>query len=174
MIEVRLLRADDDRSTFRSANPDLDRFFVRYAGQNQFRHHVGVTYVAVEEGVILGFATVCPSQIEIEALPENARRRLPRYPLPVLRLARLAVSERSQGRGVGAVLLHTVFALAHEMARTVGCTGVVVDAKADVVGYYQRLGFRTMDIHGGALGDRPEPTPMYLHLSAILSSEKAP
>lgn len=41
MIEVRLLRQEDDRSQFRSGQPDLDRFFARYAGQNQFRHHIG-------------------------------------------------------------------------------------------------------------------------------------
>jgi GNAT superfamily N-acetyltransferase len=167
MIEVHVLRAEDDRSHFRSGNPDLDRFFARYAGQNQFRHHIGVTYIAVEDGAILGFATVSPSQIEIVDLPEDARRKLPRYPLPVLRLARLATDERVRGRGVGSILLRTVFALAHEMARTVGCLGVVVDAKPDAVSFYERLGFRALEVRGGALGDRPEPLPMYLHLSAI-------
>ena len=165
--EVRLLRPNDDRSGFRSGNADLDRFFVRYAGQNQFRHHVGVTYVAVCDDDIVGFATVAASQVEIADLPEGARRRLPRYPLPVLRLARLAVDEGAQGRGIGKVLLRTVFALAWEMSRTVGCVGVVVDAKPDAVSFYERLGFREMDSRSGALGDRPEPVPMYLHLSAV-------
>ncbi len=165
--EVRLLRPSDDRSGFRSGNVDLDRFFLRYAGQNQFRHHVGVTYVAVVDDEILGFATVAASQVEIVDLPEGARRRLPHYPLPVLRLARMAVDQGSQGRGVGKVLLRTVFALAREMARTVGCVGLVVDAKPDAVGFYERLGFREMATRSGALGDRPEPLPMYLHLSAV-------
>lgn len=167
--EVRPLRPSDDRSRFRSGNADLDRFFARYAGQNQFRHHVGITYVAVVDAEILGFVTVAASQVEVAELPEGARRRLPRYPLPVLRLARLAVDERAQGRGIGKILLRTVFALAHQMADTVGCIGVVVDAKADAVGFYERLGFRAMGTRSGALGDRPEPVPMYLHLSAIPS-----
>ena len=38
----------DDRTRFRSGDADLDRFFQAYAGQNQFRHHIGTTYVAVE------------------------------------------------------------------------------------------------------------------------------
>jgi hypothetical protein len=42
---------------------------------------------------------------------------------------------------VDSILLRTVFALAHEMARTVGCLGVVVDAKPDAVSFYERLGF---------------------------------
>jgi hypothetical protein len=35
-ITVRLLEASDDRSGFSSGNLDLDRFFQRFAGQNQF------------------------------------------------------------------------------------------------------------------------------------------
>ena len=174
LAEVRILRRDDDRSGFCSGNVDLDRYFARYAGQNQFRHHLGVTWVAVEEGDIVGFATVAPSQVEVAQLPVDARRRLPKYPLPVLRLARLAVDERVRGRGVGRVLLRTVFALAQEMARTVGCVGGVVDAKDEAVRFYERLGFRAMTTRSGALGDRPEPLPMYLHLSALPSDGAAP
>jgi len=37
-VEIRRLRASDDRSRFRSDDPDLERFFRSYAGQNQFRH----------------------------------------------------------------------------------------------------------------------------------------
>ena len=57
-VVVRVLDPSDDRSHFRSGNIDLDRFFQRYAGQNQFRHHIGTTWVAVRGGSLLGFATV--------------------------------------------------------------------------------------------------------------------
>jgi hypothetical protein len=49
-LEVRVLQPGDDRSGFVSGDPDLDRFFQKYAGQNQFRYHVGTTYVAVSDG----------------------------------------------------------------------------------------------------------------------------
>lgn len=57
-MEIRVLREGDERSEFRSAEPDLDRFFHKFAGQNQFRHYLGVTYVAVERNRVIGFATV--------------------------------------------------------------------------------------------------------------------
>lgn len=88
-VEVRLLRPDDDRTRFHSGNVDLDRFFSLYAGQNQFRHHIGATYVSDAGGTIVGFVTVSASHIEIDRLPLSRQRRLPRYPLPVLRVARL-------------------------------------------------------------------------------------
>ena len=113
-IEIRLLRPGDDRSTFESGNTDLDRFFRQYAGQNQFRHHIGVTYVALDDDRIAGFATVAAGMIEIEDLPKSRKKKLPRYPLPVLRPARLAVDRSSQGSGVGKLLLRAVFQIAHD------------------------------------------------------------
>jgi len=66
-------------------------------------------------------------------LPASFRRGLPRYPLPVLRLARLAVAVTAQQRGVGSALLRHVFLLALRMAEELGCVGILVDAKSDAV-----------------------------------------
>lgn len=166
-IAIRRLRPDDDRSRFRSGNVDLDRFFQRFAGQNQFRHHIGTTYVAVDDERILGFATVAPSEIATDGLPEAQRKGLPRYPLPVLRLARLATEESAQGGGIRSTLLQAVFTLAHAMAGDLGCAGVVVDAKPDAIAFYEKLGFVALEPRAGQLGDRPEPLPMFLELGAI-------
>jgi GNAT superfamily N-acetyltransferase len=166
-LEIRRLLREDDRSAFRSGNIELDRFFQRYAGQNQFRHHIGTTYVAVDDGVIVGFATVAPSEIVAEGLPTSQRKRLPQYPLPVLRLARLAVDEQAQGRGIGSSLLRAIFVLAHRMADEFGCIGIVVDAKPEAVPFYKKLGFIDLEARAGHLGDRPEPQPLFLELGAI-------
>ena len=165
---VRRLEPADDRSTFRSGNPDLDRFFSRYAGQNQFRHHIGTTYVAVDaHGRIAGFATVSASVISPAELAPARRKRLPAYPLPVLRLARLAVDHRATGKGVGQLLLRTALGLAARMASDVGCVGVVVDAKQEAVTFYEKLGFLPLAPLAGELGDRPVPLPMFLELGQL-------
>jgi GNAT superfamily N-acetyltransferase len=169
MIEIRPLRPDDDRRTFSSGDADLDRFFQKYAGQNQFRLHIGTTYVAVSASEIVGFATLTATSITIANLPKTARRRLPNYPLPALRLARLAVAESAQGQGIGKLLLRTTFNMAHEMADRTGCVAVVVDAKPDAVSFYERYGFEAFEILSGDLGDRPSPLPMILALGSIPS-----
>ncbi len=167
-VTVRRLEPRDDRAAFRSGNIDLDRFFVRYAGQNQFRHHIGTTYVAVDEGGrILGFATVAASELATAHLSETRRRRLPAYPIPVLRLARLAVDERVRGQGIAQALLRAVFAIAHKMATDMGCVGMVVDAKPEAIDFYRKLGFIELRAEAGLLGDRPQPFPMFLELGAI-------
>src|SRR5882672_7464024 len=161
-MEIRPLRPGDDRSQFRSGDEALDRFFHRYAGQNQFRHHVGVSYVAVEDERILGFATVAPRHIDIEDLPDRLKKNLPRYPIPVLGLARLAVDAAAQSMGLGSQLLRFVLQLAVKMANDLGCAGVVVDAKPGAVEFYTKYGFAAFDAIEGQSDARPEPTMMWL------------
>ena len=166
-MEIRALHESDDRSLFHSGDPDLDRFFHDFAGQNQFKHYVGVSYVAIDESHILGFATVAPGHLEIEELPTAAQRKLPRYPLPVLRLARLAVDMSAQGLGVGGQLLKFVLTLALRMAREFGCVGVIVDAKPQAVDFYDKYGFIRVEAFD-VLPDRgPSPIPMFLPMRAI-------
>jgi GNAT superfamily N-acetyltransferase len=164
-IEIRHLKPSDERREFRSGNIELDRFFQRFAGQNQFRHHIGTTYVAIDGEQIIGFATVAPAQLLASEL--RAGKGLPRHPLPVLRLARLAVDERAQGRGVGAELLKFVFVLARRLATDFGCVGVLVDAKQGAVEFYRRYGFEDVEVVQGASGERPSPLPMFLALGSI-------
>ena len=167
-LKVRRLEPDDDRSAFRSGNVDLDRFFLRYAGQNQFRHHIGTTYVAIDvAGTIAGFATVTASETSPQAMAASKRRRLPKYPVPVLRLARLAVDERAKGRGIGSILVRSILVLARHVADDFGCVGVLVDAKREAIAFYDRLGFVRLEGVAGELGDRPAPLPMFLELAQV-------
>ena len=172
-MEIRALRAEDDRGRFRSGDSDLDRFFHVYAGQNQFRHHIGTTYVAVEAGTICGYVTVAAGGLEIEDLPEALRRRLPSYPLPVLRLARLAVDGAFRGQGIGKELLAFALGLALRMRDDFGCVGVIVDAKPDAEAFYSRFGFQSLDVVEGAAGTRPLPVAMFLPVGEIDTAGRA-
>lgn len=172
-MEIRRLVESDDRQLFASGDDDRDRFLKRYAGQNQFRHHIGVTYVAVEKGRVIGFATVAASHVEIDRLSAALRSRLPAYPLPVLRLARLAVDAAVRGSGVGRSLLRYVLNLAVRMADDFGCIGVVVDAKPGMAEFYSKLGFLPLEVLEGASEEKPTPTVMFLSLSAIAAARRS-
>jgi GNAT superfamily N-acetyltransferase len=166
-VRIRLLAPDDARSQFDCGDIELDRFFQRYAGQNQFRHHIGSTYVAVLDGNIAGFVTVSPGELTADTVAAALKKKLPAYPIPVLRIARLAVDTRFQGRGIGRFMLRAMFELALELRDRVGCAGVVVDAKADAASFYQRLGFMPLSAGRGTLAVRPEPLPMFLPIKLI-------
>lgn len=155
-MDFRPLRKEDDRSRFSCGNPSLDTFFQRFAGQNQFRHQIGVSYVLVGDAGVAGFVTVAAHSLK---LPEDQRRSLPDYHLPVLLIARLGVDQRHAGQGLGARLLRECCALAVEQSERFGCVGLATDAKAEAVAFYQRFGFRP-------LAD-PSETGTQLHFLAL-------
>lgn len=172
-VKIRMLKKTDDRSRFCCGNIELDRFFQRFAGQNQFRHYIGTSYVASIDDQIAGFVTVSSGEITADELRKSTKKRLPNYPLPILRISRLAVDLKFQGLGLGKQLLKTAFKLALEMKCSYGCVGIVVDAKTEVVKYYQSLGFIPLEMVAGQLGDRPEPVTMFLSISVLSKSVSA-
>ncbi|TMQ14243.1 MAG: GNAT family N-acetyltransferase [Deltaproteobacteria bacterium] len=172
-VEVRQLREGDDRTKFRPGDDDLDRFFVRYAGQNQFRLHIGTTYVAVDGETIVGYVTVASCSIDVAGLPRKLAKRLPTYPIPALRLARMAVAQGLQRGGIGTLLMKAVFTIARDQARRSGCAFVVVDAKPGAESYYQRWGFEALPVEAGEIDARPMPQPMFLEIGAIPATDEA-
>jgi predicted N-acetyltransferase YhbS len=141
MVAVQLLGAEHRREGFDCGDAALNDFLLRQAGQQQ-RRGFGKTYVALaDDGVsVIGFVTVSAGQVATSALSSQAK--LPRYPAPVLRIGRLAVDARHQGKGVGQDLLAFALRLAVEFSQRVGLYAVVVDAKHDQAkAFYVKLGF---------------------------------
>jgi predicted N-acetyltransferase YhbS len=165
-VRIRSLQPNDDRTTFRCGDADYDDFLSKYAGQNMFKHRVGSTIVAVEDERVLGYATISPGHVEIDELSDSDVGRLPRYPVPVLRLARLAVDERVRGLGLGGLLVREVLATAVRMRDELGCVAVVADVLESRVEFYEALGFKRMRILRG----RPRvagTVSMYLALRRV-------
>ncbi len=96
-------------------------------------------------GKVLGFYTAVSSEIDSQMLPHPHSKGLPRYPAPAVRVGRLAVDKRHQGRGIGVALLVDALQRAERLSNEVGIYGVVVDAKDDqAVRFYQKYGFHPL------------------------------
>jgi predicted N-acetyltransferase YhbS len=170
-VIIRTLQPADDRGSFSCGEPDYDDFLRRYAGQNQFRHRVGTTLVAVEDETVVGYATFAMGELEIDALPERVARGLPNYPMPVIRLVRLAVDAQFHGVGLGTELAAEVLAIAFRVREELGCVAVVVDALVERVGFYEQLGFEPVESVKG----RPtvaSTVPMVLPLADVAALAK--
>lgn len=141
---IQLLASHHGREHFDCGNTALNDFLRRLAGQQQ-RRGFGKTYVMLVDEEVVGFVTVSAGQVAAKVLPPDLK--LPRYPAPMLRIARLAVDLRYQGKGVGQDLLAFALRLALEFSRKVGLYAVVVDAKDEKgAAYYRGLGFEpTLD-----------------------------
>jgi GNAT superfamily N-acetyltransferase len=141
MVTIQLLSATHQRADFDCNEAALNEFLLRQAGQQQ-RRGFGKTYVALaEDGItITGFITVSAGQVATASLA--VQTTLPRYPAPVLRIERLAVDARHQGKGIGQDLLAFALHMAVEFSQRVGLYAVLVDAKHEQAkSYYVKLGF---------------------------------
>lgn len=167
-LRIRTLERSDVRTGFSCGEPSLDTFLERYAWQNQRRHHLGVTYVAVDDETrrVVGYftaamAAIAPSQGGGRIAPGSYTH------VPALRIARLAVDRRFQGVGVGSELLLGALALALAESERVGCAGVLVDSMPQAVSFYERFGFEPLDVVVGSSAVRPRPAPMFLGLASV-------
>ena len=167
---IRRLLVDDDTSSSRCGDPEYDLFLQRYAGKNQDRLFVGTTYAALDGARVVGYVTVAVGQIDRDDIPDETQRGLPRYRLPVLRLARMAVDEAFQGRGLGRRLAAYAFAVALQVRAAAGCIGVVVDALPNRVGFYADLGFLELELTSGQSPIRPRPVAMFLPLASVAAA----
>lgn len=131
-----------ERASFSCGQEPLDRYFQTQATQD-IRRRVATCFVAVEEvsGRVAGYYTLAAAGIPLTDLPSELVKKLPRYPsIPAVRVGRLAVDTRFQGRGMGAALLAD--ALRRVMTSPPVAYALLVDAKDDrAVAFYQHLGF---------------------------------
>lgn len=89
--------------------------------------------------------TIRVGEIACVDLPEAERKRLPRYPVPVLHVARLAVDRRARRQGVGEELLIHALRKALDAAEGLGVWGIEVVAKDESArAFYERYGFKCL------------------------------
>ena len=95
------------RASFRCGVPALDTYLQQQAGQHQ-RDGIATTHVLTDDNDparIHGYCSLAAAQLQLHDLQPADRRRLPAYPVPAVRLGRLAVTTEVQGNGYGRLLL---------------------------------------------------------------------
>ena len=139
----------DLTSGFRCGVRSLDDFFLRHAVPNDLKG-LGKTFV-LRDGTsgsaipVLGYYTLSMADVEPDVVSDAMGSRLPRYPIPVALIGRLAVHEALHGQGVGGRLLGDALRRIVQASSHVGCVGVIVDAvdeKAEA--FYSRVGFEVV------------------------------
>jgi GNAT superfamily N-acetyltransferase len=154
------LGAGHGREGFDCGEPALDEFLHRFARQNQEKG-ISRTVVVLPPGEsrIAGYFTLSLGSLEFSSLPEEDRRRLPRYPIPVVHLGRLAVDRRDRGKGLGALLVAAALQRALAVSETAGAYAVEVLAKGeDAAAFYAHFGFRPLV---------DDPLRLYLRLDRV-------
>jgi GNAT superfamily N-acetyltransferase len=145
------IEPDDASSGFSCGKHPLDDYLRRHAVPND-RSGIGRAYVLrrgdsdpPELPAIIGFYTLSMALAESTPLAAVLDVKLPRYPMPVALIGRLAIDARAQGRRLGEALLLDALRRVVDAAGIVGCIGVVVDAKDDgAERFYAKYDFVTV------------------------------
>ncbi len=133
------------RDDFDCGEPILDEWLCRYAGQNRRGNTAATWVIADTKGLVIAYATLSMTGIDISAAPAAVGRRAPN-PVPALLLGRLAVDRRYSNLGVGTALVAHVLATAVELNESSACRAVVVTALTETaVTWWERLGFHRFD-----------------------------
>ena len=138
-FEIEPLNSSHGRQLFDCGEPSLNDFLQRFARQNDTRG-LGRTFVAVHAGetAIMGYYTIASGALTFDTVPE----KLPRYPIPVIHIGRLAVDLRARGQGLGEWLLIDALRRAALIAEQLGIYAVEVRALNDAArAFYLKYGF---------------------------------
>ena len=131
-----------ERAAFDCSEPSLNDFLKRFARQNDEKG-LSRSYVAVLPGEpkIYGYYSISSGAVRFETMPE----KLPRYPVPVIHLGRLAVDVSVKGQGLGKILLLDALKRAASVSKQLGFYAVEVYALNDAAqSFYLKYGFTSL------------------------------
>lgn len=141
LLRIEKLNRRHAVETFDCGREALNRFLIRLALQSQ-QSDASQTYVGLSGEEVTGYYTLVTGHVEYEDAPQRLTKGLGRYPVPVMLLARLAVANSWQGKGIGQGLLKDAMFRTLRAADIAGIRAFSVHAKDDqACAFYEHFGF---------------------------------
>ena len=127
---------------FDCGKPALNDWLLRHARQAQGSGSAKTFVVAEDDGRVAGYFSLTVGQIDTLEAPERIRKGMGQYPLPVVILARLAVSIQDQGLGIGVGLLQDAIRRTMLIADQAGIRAMLTHPIGEEAArFYTRFGF---------------------------------
>ncbi|MGD9713163.1 MAG: GNAT family N-acetyltransferase [Thermomicrobiales bacterium] len=140
-LHIEKLGRDHRVDSFDCGKEPLNRFLIRFAWQAQLSGS-SQTYLAFADEAVVGYYTLVFGDVSFEDAPEQLRKGMPRHPVPLMILARLAVSSEWSGKGIGSGLLKDAMIRTLGAADIAGLRAFAVHAKDDEArSFYQHFDF---------------------------------
>ena len=139
-----------DRAGFDCGVEPLNRYLKTLAVQHRTKG-IATTFVLVDSdhpAGILGYYSLSAASLAFNTLSDADRKGLPSYPIPAVRIGRLASAVSKRGLGLGELLLQNAIKRILSTRNTLGVYAVVVEAKdGPAESFYRKFGFRVCDAH---------------------------
>lgn len=135
------LEARHRLESFDCGKPALNEWLLRHARQAQGSGSAK-TFVVADDDRVVGYFSLTVGQVDTLEAPERIRKGMGQYPIPVVILARLAVSIQDQGKGIGFGMLRDAIRRTLLIAEQAGIRAMLthpLDEEAS--SFYTRFGF---------------------------------
>ena len=127
---------------FDCGKPALNNWLLRHARQAQGSGSAKTFVVAEDDDRVAGYFSLTVGQVDIVEAPERIRKGMGQYPVPVVILARLAVSREHQGSGIGVGMLQDAIRRTLLIAEQAGVRAMLTHPiDEDAARFYTRFGF---------------------------------
>jgi GNAT superfamily N-acetyltransferase len=146
-----LLNKNHNLVHFNSNYEELDNWLKKYALQAQALGSAK-TFIVVHDDQIVGYYSLTVGQVDINEVTARIKKGMGQYPVPVIILARLAVTVSFQERGIGKGMLKDAILRTLIIAEQSGVRALLVHAIDDKAkAFYQRFGFEASPIRENQL-----------------------
>ncbi|MCK6412402.1 MAG: GNAT family N-acetyltransferase [Azonexus sp.] len=126
---------------FDCGKPALNEWLHRHARQAQGSGSAK-TFVVADDDRVVGYFSLTVGQVDTLEAPERIRKGMGRYPIPVVILARLAVSIQDQKKGIGFGMLQDAIRRTLLIAEQAGIRAMLTHPIDDEASsFYTRFGF---------------------------------
>ncbi|MFN3965825.1 MAG: GNAT family N-acetyltransferase [Silanimonas lenta] len=127
---------------FDCGKPALNDWLLRHARQAQGSGSAKTFVVTDDEERVAGYFSLTVGQVDTLEAPERVRKGMGQYPVPVVILARLAVSREHQGLGIGVGMLQDAIRRTLVIAEQAGVRAMLTHPiDEDAARFYTRFGF---------------------------------
>ena len=156
---IEKLTTSHQLANFDCGDAELNQFLQKYALANQQASNTQ-TYIAIDQETVVGYYSLVVGSVAHQDAPRRVTKGQPKYPIPVMILARMAVDLSKQSKGIGKGLLKDALFRTVQAADLAGIRALLVHAKDERArSWYEQFDFE------------PSPTDE-LHLFLLLKDVK--
>lgn len=145
-------KALHERRTFDCGRKELNDFIqqsavrLRDAGISKTMVLPAITESSRAKADICSFYTLSHTELKRDSLPPSLAKKLPRYSIPVMLIAQLAVHQKMHNLGLGKITLIQSLQHCLKINAHLPSHAIVVDSIDDEVrGFYEQYGFKPLE-----------------------------
>ena len=170
-MKLQRLTQDYIFKDFDCGNEDLNDFLFNDS-KRYMKSRLAVTYIIESEDTTIGYFSLSNDKLTIREVDKSSWRRIKqlfshskhRCDYPAVKVGRLAVDKRYQGKDIGSDILNFIKSMFVYENRT-GCVFVTVDALRESLPFYMKNRFKCIDCKQIELDSTT--VPLYYNLNEL-------